>query len=379
MAIKADVTFSLKDMLFNPESVGELARAIHQAWPEFDWQSFASKALDRFPGLELKQRMACMVDELTRTLPDDFDDARKVLLRALPPPLDPSRTDDDFGSFIWMVPGDYIARHGLTRARVHKSLSFLRESTKRASAENSIRPFLKTFPEVSLPFVHKCTTDTNYHVRRLASEGIRPLLPWAPRADVPLTDIVSVLDKLFADPTRYVTRSVANTLNDISKQDPTLVLTTLRRWQKRGTQSPAEIAWMTRHSLRTLANQDHRDALKMLGFAADPQVSIKRLNVTKTVIVGENLVVDFDLLSEVEQQLSLVMKIHLLKANGDLKPKVFKVRNWLAGQGEVSHFTKQQPFRPLTTRTLYPGRHKVELVVNGSSLMTRSFEVQARP
>ena len=98
----------------------------------------------------------------------------------MPEPLDPTRTDGDFGEFIWVVPGEYVARYGCAREHLDVALAFLRESTQRFSAENAIRPFLAAFPDETLAFVRACSGDANYHVRRLASEGTRPFLPWAP-------------------------------------------------------------------------------------------------------------------------------------------------------------------------------------------------------
>ena len=118
-----------------------------------------------------------MVDKLATHLPDEFPEALAILERALPEPLDPHKTDDDFGTFIWIVPGEYVARFGCSEPHLQASLSFLHEATKRCSSESAIRSFLNAFPEQTLDFVRACARDEHYHVRRLASEGIRPLLP----------------------------------------------------------------------------------------------------------------------------------------------------------------------------------------------------------
>ena len=179
MAIKAETSFSLADQLFNAETVQVLAQAMASAWKPFDPTRFTRESLDAFPGLELKERIRHLTERLHAQLPDDFNRAVDILQTALPPPLDPTLKDDDFGQFIWCVPADWVAQQGLTEARLARSLEFLREATMRFTAEKSIRPFLTSYPEETLAFVHRCATDSNYHVRRLASEGIRPFLPWA--------------------------------------------------------------------------------------------------------------------------------------------------------------------------------------------------------
>ena len=106
-------------------------------------------------------------------LAPNFLEAVDVLGRALPSPLDPDREDDDFGEFIWVVPGEYVAAHGCIEEYLDTSRAFLREATMRFSSESAVRPFLKHFPEQTVAFLRDCAEDPNYHVRRWASEGIR--------------------------------------------------------------------------------------------------------------------------------------------------------------------------------------------------------------
>ena len=375
MAIKAETTFSLKDDLFNPETLALLSKRIASVHRGFRRTKFEKQVLDRFPELELKQRIDWIVETLGAHLPADFADAIKILRNSLPQPLDPTKTDGDFGQFIWVVPGEYVARHGCSRRYLARSLAFLGEATKRFSSEGAIRPFLKGFPEETMAFVHHCAESDNYHVRRLASEGIRPLLPWAERVKLPAKRIAEVLDKLHADPTRFVTRSVANNLNDISKSDSRIVVATLKRWLRQKRQDSDELEWMVRHALRTLTKRDHMPALEMLGFARKPAVELSGLKSTRRVKVGESFECSFRLRSDKRQKLLITMRLHFLKANGTLAPKVFSLKKIEADEGEVVELTKRQPFRPLTTRVLYPGRHLAEIVVNGQVVAASEFEL----
>ena len=377
MSIKAEPSFSLKDNLFNKQTVALLADNIHAAAPKFDRKSFRKQALSRFPELELKQRIDWLVTTLGNHLPQHFPDAVAVLEAALPEPLNPGLTDDDFGTYIWVVPGQYVSIHGCNPEHIDTSLNFLRVSTKRFSAENAIRPFLQQFPDETMAFINECSIDDNYHVRRLASEGIRPLLPWAPRVNLPLAQIIAVLDVLHADSTRYVTRSVANTLNDISKQDAHCVIRTLRKWKKAKRQNSSELEYMTRHALRTLTKQGHPDALKLLGFTASPDVKITNVTATKVVRVGESYEFNCTLHSKAEQKLLICLRIHFLKANGTHSTKVFAIKNLELRKGESITLTKHQPFKPITTRTLYLGLHKAELVINAAVVAKSTFELTA--
>ena len=374
MAIKAETSFSLADQLFNETSVRRLADAMAEAMPQFDKTEFTRKSLAAFPDLELKQRIGHMVVQLDEQLPEDFEQAVETLEAALPAPLDPNLSDDDFGHFIWSVPAEWVAQNGCTEDRSDRSLEFLKQATMRFSVENAIRPFLAAYPEKTMDFVRNCAVDTNYHVRRLASEGIRPYLPWAQRVRLPITSVLEVLTILHADPTRYVTRSVANTLNDLSRDDPERVIETLENWHGSAAQARDELDWMTRHALRTLVKADNPQALELLGYPSEPRFSLSDVSASESVAIGDALHWQGTLKSKARQKLKVALRVHFLKASGEHSVKVFAVKD-LDATEESFLIKKKIPFKPITTRTLYLGTHHVELVVNGKIRGKRSFEL----
>ncbi|MDJ0654104.1 MAG: hypothetical protein QNJ40_08130 [Xanthomonadales bacterium] len=377
MSIKAETSFSLKDQLFNADRVNEFGSAVADACPGFDRESYSTEVLGKFPELELKQRIDWMVTVLGRYLPAEFPEALAVLGRALPPPLDPTLTDDDFGTFVWVVPGEYVARHGCNARYLKRSLKFLGQATQRFSSESAIRPFLRGFPDQTMACVRRWTGHRNYHVRRLASEGIRPLLPWAIRAEIPAADIIEVLDQLYADSTRYVVRSVANNINDISKSEPALVINTLGRWHKEGRQDQREMQWLTRHALRTLLKQNDPAAYEFLGYPSKPAFRLSGIDCSPAVSVGQHLDWRCTLQSKARQHLKINLRIHFLKANGSHSTKVFSVTDGQFDAGQRLQISKKLPMRPMTTRTLYPGKHYAELVVNGRARGRRAFQLTA--
>ena len=374
MAIKAETSFSLADQLFNADSVRTLTDAVAKAWPEFDAATFTQASLAAFPDLELKQRIGHMVDQLDEQLPADFDQAVEILEAALPEPLDPNLEDDDFGHFIWSVPAEWVAQNGCTDERLDRSLAFLKQATMRFSVENAIRPFLDQYPEQTMRFIRSCATDANYHVRRLASEGIRPYLPWAQRVRLPIDSVIDVMNLLHADPTRYVTRSVANTMNDLSRDDPEVVIKTLKQWRRSAAQVRDELDWMTRHALRTLVKTDNTQALELLGYPAEPKFSLRKVWASNSVAIGDALHWRGTLTSKARQKLKVGLRVHFLKASGEHSVKVFAVKDVDAGK-EAFVIEKKISFKPITTRTLYFGTHHVELVVNGKIRGKRSFEL----
>lgn len=375
--MKAETRFSLADQLFNPGSVDRLATWIEAAHPEFPGDRFRASALAPFPELKLKERIAHITTVLHNTLALPFPEAVSTLLRALPPELDPSLRDNDFGDFILAPVSLYVAMHGIERDHLTRSLDALREITKRFSAEDAIRAFLNTWPDETLDFLRDCARDEHYHVRRLASEGTRPLLPWAARLSIDYRRPIGILDLLFADPTRFVTRSVANHLNDISKADPTLVIDTLRRWRIAGTQAPDEMRYITEHALRTLVKQGHDGALSLIGFGERAEITLVDFSTTTPrVRVGDAF--HFSLTFQSHRAQTLLVD-YAMRFAGDGSTeggrKVFKLKRIEAGAGELVTIAKVHPMRLMTTRRLYAGEHRITLQINGAAAGTLGFDL----
>ena len=379
MGVKAEPTFSLKDELFNKQKVSKIAGEIAAVYQEFEQSQFVTTVTKQFPQQELMERLNWIRDCLREFLPEDYRAAVEILTKSLPPPCDPTLSDDDFGDFIYGPYGAFVAEYGCTKKDLVFSLKVLKEFTTRFSVEGPIRPFLNEFPKETLAAMDEWVTDDHYHVRRLVSEGTRPLLPWAKKITIDYREPLRFLDQLHADPTRFVTRSVANHLNDISKTDPDLVVTTLKRWQKAGKQTEKEMAFITKHSLRTLEKQGHASALQLLGFNSGEVKVGKYTLQTPTVTIGEALEFSFTITSTSKTTQNLLVDYHLYfrKAHGTLAPKTFKIAKTAIKPGETLSFHKRQPLRPMTTRTLYPGQHEIELQINGKTYPRKAFVLKS--
>lgn len=358
--------FSLADQLFNEETVGQLAHEFAAAVPGFDVDAYCAEVLPQFPRLELMARMEAMADGLERQLASDFPTMADQLEAAMPPELDPTLRDDDFGRFIHTMPGILAVRHGLEDHR-ERALDLLYQATKRFSMEFYIRPFLNRWPEETLSRLRLWARDDNYHVRRLVSEGTRPKLPWAKSIGIDPLVPLEFLDMLYADRTRFVTRSVANHLNDISKISPDAVLARLSAWRKANRQDEKELDWMTRHALRTLVKQGHPGALEILGFRSDAPVSVT-LHLPEAEI-ARGAALQFDLCLNTEEDLPVLVDyvLWLRKADGSLKPKVFKLKQAVAKAGTPLNLSKTHKLKwDATTFRLYPGAQKLAIQVNGT-------------
>jgi len=370
--------FSLKDELYNLQKVEMIAREIKEVHNSFEASSFTQEVVDKFPELELKERIYHIRDMLHKYLPTDYQEAVNVLLEALPPELDMTKTDDDFGDFIYAPYSEYLAMYGCNEKHLDFSLQALREITKRFSVEFAIRDFINAYPTQTLAILEACAKSDNYHERRLASEGLRPKLPWAKKLSIEYQEPLRHLELLYADKTRYVTRSVANHLNDISKIDAPLVLKTLKRWKKSNKQEPKEMAFMINHALRTLVKQGDKEALAMLGYVKNPPIELKSVMLkTASVKVGEALEFEVEMMALDDVKLMVDYVIHFWTKKGTLSPKVHKLKKMSLKKGEHSVLKKKHPFKAnMTTRTLYAGKHVLELQINGTIVHSESFELR---
>ena len=361
--------FSLKDQLFNAEKVRYLGGL-------FGFEGFEAAVMTRLLEFELKERINWIADVLADFLPDDFPRAAQQITTALPPPLDPTLTDDDFGDFIFAPLSEYVVRHGMEDHR-DVSLDLLRDLTKRFSVEYAIRHFLNRWPDETMAALSDWSRDENYHVRRLVSEGTRPTLPWGVKIGLDIRDPLPLLDQLHADPTRFVTRSVANHLNDITKKDPTLVLETLQRWQNAGSQNAKELDWMTRHALRTLVKKGDPHAMEMLGYHTNPAIQVGGFSGPDAVNIGEVAAFEFTVTAERDERLMLDYVIDFVKSNGSTAPKVFKIKQLHLKAGDSVTIQKNHRFvKGATTFTHYPGMHCMTLQINGKAFSSHSFTLK---
>ena len=239
----------------------------------------------RLDGVTLTGRVALLRDALLAELPADWPAFARVVRRAL--------DDERFaGWIIWPV-GDAVAARALedTHPRAFdEGLDLLAALTPRLTSEFSLRPFLAANLEHTLRAARRWAEDADQHVRRLASEGTRPRLPWAPRARALLDRpeaTIPILDALYQDPCDRVRRSVANHLGDLAKDHPELAVATASHWLQAPDRSTASVV---RHGLRALVKTGHPGALTLQGFDPPDQIAVSGPHLaTRVVGIGERL------------------------------------------------------------------------------------------
>src|SRR6187402_1531846 len=351
---------------FSHALVRRLAADIQRVAPAFSSRAFVRRATTGLDELELLDRGKHIARALSAHLPEDYPQAIEVLLRSLGPEY---ATDELLGlgmaPFYYLPHTIFVAERGLDHFEL--SLQAQYELTKRFSAESSIRAYIAHDPERTFAQLKLWVTDKNAHVRRLVSEGTRLRLPWASR--VPWLDanpkrVLALLELLKDDPTTLVRRSVANNLNDLSKVHSELTVETCRDWLRGAS---AENKALVHHALRTLVKKGHRGALELLGAGARPRVEIEKVRLSaKSLRIGGELRFAFSIASTARDAQKLVVdySVHFVKSGGTSRPKVFKLKRITLEAKGAERLEGKVSFAQMTTRRHYPGRHRIELLVN---------------
>ncbi|WP_295628822.1 DNA alkylation repair protein [uncultured Corynebacterium sp.] len=319
-----------------------------------------------------------LAEELRRLLPADYLDALKVLVASLGPEL---REDQGIFNDSWflMPVARFVEEYGLDHP--HQSLAAIEAITRRHTGEYAIRPFLKQHHDLTMRHVRQWAASESHNVRRLASEGIRPRLPWAgqhrPFIDDP-APVLEIIDALTEDPSAFVRTSVANNLNDISKDHPDLAVATAERWLAR--EGSDRTAWIVDKGLRTLVKAGHPGALRVLGAEADPTIAVSSIEVDPTApAIGENMTITAVVANDGDGARDVIVdyRIHFRRADGSMKPVTFKMGRVHVEPGARVEVTKRHPFRLIKTRTYHPGLHGLTVQANGSESDVVHFTLRA--
>ncbi|MEE2060768.1 DNA alkylation repair protein [Rhodococcus artemisiae] len=360
------------DELIGPHVAEQLSKSIQDAAPEQQLRKLP-RAAHELDGSTLRERADLLRDALLADVPGDYATLAVVVRSAY------NHSPDFGGWLLWPVTSAVATRavHDDSDAAFTDAMALLAELTGRLTSEFAIRTLLRHDLDRALTIVAEWTTSADEHVRRLASEGTRPYLPWAVRVPEIVARrgiTVPILDALYRDDNEYVRRSVANHLNDLSRDDPDLVVDTARRWLS----DPADTTpALVRHGLRTLVKCGHVGALALLGFAPasvdvdGPHIVAARVPWSGTVQFTAAL----RNTGTEPARLAIDYIIHHRKANGASSTKVFKLATRELAPGEQFAIEREHSFRPITTRRYYPGEHAVALQVNGVATAPAPFEL----
>lgn len=353
---------------FNEELYRRIAKELAALEPKFNQKKFLALTLDGLDGRELMDRLRQTAIAAEAALPGTYRQKLAVLSK-LAPKID--------HGFVAISTCDFVARHGLDD--FEHSMDALRFLTAFGSAEFAVRPFIQRDPARALAIMQTWARDKNEHVRRLASEGSRPRLPWGARLGAIVENpslTAPILETLKTDPALYVRKSVANHLNDIAKDHPEWMLSRVEAWDS----ANAGTAWIIRHALRTLVKKGHPRALALFGVDATASAHVQVRSFTASparLTLGETVQFSAELVSKAKVPLPLVIDyvIHYKKASGKASAKVFKWSETRLAPGKPFVLSKRQTIRDFTTRKHHAGLHTVELQINGRRLAEAAFQL----
>jgi 3-methyladenine DNA glycosylase AlkC len=355
----------LKNMI-NKQVVNQIADQISKHDPKFSPDEFRRLVLSSsWASLELKQRIRCIVNALGATVSGNYRAQIRTLKKVAPA----------FSGLKGLAFPDFVEVFGANDFST--SIDALKEFTPHSSSEFAIRPFILRNSKHVMPILLEWSKDRNDHVRRLASEGCRPRLPWS----FPLrefienpTAVIKILENLKDDPSLYVRKSVANNLNDISKEHPELVLSIAKKWIGKTDNTD----WILKHALRTLLKNGNQKALALFGLGKVKNVHVSKLVLSKNAYaIGSELEFSAKIHNKNSKPISLRLEyaIHYLTKNGTHSKKVFKLSERLCSPGLID-VRRRHSLKQRTTRKHNPGPHQLDIIVNGEIHLSRKFVLE---
>ncbi|MCL1847164.1 MAG: DNA alkylation repair protein [Coriobacteriia bacterium] len=353
----------------NLESIGKVALDIQAVYEPFLVDGFLEATLDAsWEGLELKDRIYRVAKTLGEFLPADYEAALGVIDKVVM----------NYGNWLQglccFFPV-FVELYGQDEKDLDLSIAALARYTPYASSEFAIRPFILKHEDRMMAEMYAWAKHDDECVRRLASEGCRPQLPWGlsiPSLKKDPSPILPILEQLKTDPSLHVRKSVANNLNDISKTHPDLVMQIAKDWYGKHEHTD----WIVKHACRTLLKKGNRDALALFGYDDVASVAVEGFALERAAIsIGEDLVFSFTLISQEATKARLEYGIDYVKSSGKRSRKVFKVSEVALKENEKKVYTRRHSCADVSVRKHYPGIHSVALIVNGVERGTLDFEL----
>jgi len=349
----------LKNM-YNPESLRKMALDIQAVYSPFQVDEFLNSTMDKtWDELELKARGRQISTNLRKYLPADYKEAISIIDKVVM----------NYGSWLdgafGLIFPDFVEVYGQDEEHWDISIAALERYTVYASSEFAVRPFIIKHEERMMAQMYAWSKHENEDVRRLASEGCRPALPWAqalPKYKKDPTPILPILEQLKTDPSTYVRKSVANNLNDISKTHPDLVARLAKDWYGKNEYTD----WIVKHGCRTLLKKGNHDVLAIFGFHDTTSIDVGEFALeAASASIGDDIIFSFTILTKEATKVRLEYGIDYVKANGKRNRKIFQISEISLKENEKKSYTKKHSLADLSTRKHYPGIHSITLIVNG--------------
>ncbi len=360
--------------IYNEKFFDKFIESVQETISDFNENSFLNDIYDNeWNDRELKQRMRHITHIFKKHLSEDFNKNTETILNLIPV-LEKNGFKPDNLEFIFLP--DFIEVYGIDN--YDTSIKAFEKITQFVSCEFAVRPFIINYQKTMLKQMFEWSNHKHSMVRRLATEGCRPRLPWAmaiPFLKKNPDPIMPILENLKNDVSESVRRSVANNLNDISKDNPKKVIGIVKKWKG----ATKETDSLTKHACRTLLKQGNSEVMRLFGFGKIDKIKITDFKIlTEIVKIGGFLEFSFKIsnTSNTTSKIRLEYGLYYQKANGSLSKKVFKISEKDYLKKSITKISRKQSFKVISTRKFHIGKHQVSIVVNGIELEKIDFELK---
>ncbi|MCM3781746.1 DNA alkylation repair protein [Neobacillus mesonae] len=359
--------------IYSKSFLMDFGHTMQAAYPDFQVESFLEKVLDdSWEELALKGRIRHITHAMGAFLPERYEAALDILFEV----------NKTCSGFPYLILPDYVETYGQADEHFELSMRALEAFTQHSSAEFAVRPFIIRNPELMMKQMRIWSTSENEHVRRLASEGARPRLPWGQAINAFKKDpspIFPILEQLKADPSLYVRKSVANNLNDIAKDHPDKVLEIAKQWIG---QDP-HTDWIVRHACRTLIRSANPEVMALFGYTAasetEPLAKEAALSAVPDMVkIGDSTTLKYELLVRTGPPVRIRIEygIDFVKAGGKVSRKKFLLSDKTVDGGSLLTGSRTHRWADLTTRRHYPGLHRIVLLLNGQEIAYTELQLE---
>ena len=360
--------------VYSPTFIDSLTKSLKHVYPSLKQKAFVKAVFNSdWESKELKQRMKHLAYVLQKFLHHDYKLDIQTIIEWVHYLKGDSESQQ---SFQYLFLAEYVEIFG--REDLILSLKAIEELTQYTSCEFAIRPFLIKHPEKVMKQMLKWSTHKNASVRRFSSEGARPRLPWGmaiPAFKKDPTLILPILENLKNDVSLYVRKSVANNLNDITKDNPEVVIGLIKKWKGKSEHTD----WIIKHGSRTLLKKAHAEVLGLFDLHTAVRCSVLNLTLNKKhTTLGDDISFSFELETDPkkESKLRIEYAVYYAKASGKTSRKLFKITEKMYTKASNVVISKRISFKDLSTRKHYSGMHTIAIVINGTEMEKKEFLVR---
>jgi len=356
--------------LYTKEYINSLSSLLHKNYQNFNQIQFILDVFDSsWNQKELKQRMRHITICIANNLPLNYIDSINILKKVYTQIKYNKNKNEALQNMIF---SDFVEVYGLDNFQT--SFDAIECFTIDSTSEFAIRAFILKDEHKTMSQMLLWAKSNNEQIRRLSSEGCRPKLPWSYFLTNFIKDpskVLEILQILQNDESLYVKKSVANNLNDISKDHEKLVINISKNWFGQNEHKN----WIIKHACRTLLKKANQEVLEIFGYQKNESLKIRNFISSTNVNIGDNLEFSFDIFdNNILGNLRIEYSIDFKRLNNKSNNKVFFISQKKFSSNTFT-VNKKHSFKVINTRKYYSGIHTLNIIINGIMLFKKEFNL----